>query len=125
VSVTRSGDQIILNMPGNVTFKTDSSDINASFYSALDSVVLVLNEYKKTSIDIIGHTDSVGSDSYNQQLSERRARSVAEYLAGQGVLPARLLIAGYGKNQPIASNNTPEGRAQNRRVTLQIIPLTQ
>jgi outer membrane protein OmpA-like peptidoglycan-associated protein len=125
VSVTRSGDQIILNMPGNVTFKTDSSDINASFYSALNSVVLVLNEYKKTSIDIIGHTDSVGSDSYNQQLSERRARSVAEYMAGQGVLPARLLIAGYGKSQPIASNDTPEGRAQNRRVTLQIIPLTQ
>jgi outer membrane protein OmpA-like peptidoglycan-associated protein len=123
VSVTRAGNQIVLNMPGNVTFKTNSADVSADFYQVLNSVAVVLNEYKNTSIDVLGHTDSVGSDELNQRLSEQRARSVAEYLAGQGVLPVRLLIAGRGKTQPIASNDTPEGRAQNRRVTLQIIPI--
>lgn len=124
VSVTRVGNQIQLNMPGNVTFKTGSPDINADFYDVLNSVAVVLKEYKKTTVDVAGHTDSVGSENYNQRLSENRARSVAEYLSGQGILPARLLIAGMGESQPIASNSTPEGRAQNRRVTLQIAPLT-
>jgi outer membrane protein OmpA-like peptidoglycan-associated protein len=124
VSVTRSGNQILLNMPGNVTFSTASADINASFYNALNSVVLVLKEYAKTTVDVIGHTDNVGSAKYNQQLSERRARSVAEYLAQQGILPDRLLLAGMGETQPIASNDTPEGRSRNRRVTIQITPLT-
>jgi outer membrane protein OmpA-like peptidoglycan-associated protein len=123
VSITRVGNQIFLNMPGNVTFRTNSADISADFYQVLNSVAVVLNEYKNTSIDVVGHTDSVGADDYNQRLSEQRARSVAEYLAGQGVLPARLLIAGRGKHQPIASNDTPEGRSQNRRVTLEIIPI--
>lgn len=125
ISVTRVGNEIVLNMPGNVTFATNSADINAEFYKVLNSVALVLNEYKNTTVDVIGHTDNVGSDAYNQQLSERRARSVAEYLASQGVMPARLLIAGRGESQPIASNDTPEGRAQNRRVTLQISPLAR
>jgi outer membrane protein OmpA-like peptidoglycan-associated protein len=125
VSVTRSGDQIMLNMPGNVTFATGQADINAGFYDTLNSVSLVLKEYEKTTVDVIGHTDSVGSDQLNQELSERRARSVAEYLAGQGIMPARLLVAGRGKMQPIASNDTPEGRSQNRRVEIQITPLTQ
>jgi outer membrane protein OmpA-like peptidoglycan-associated protein len=124
VSVTRVGNQIQLNMPGNITFKTGSPNINAGFYDVLNSVAIVLKEYKKTTVDVIGHTDSVGSASYNQRLSENRARSVAEYLSGQGILPARLLIAGMGESQPIASNSTPEGRAQNRRVTIQISPLT-
>ena len=125
VSVTRAGNQIVLNMPGNITFKTNSENINASFYEVLNSVAIVLNEYSKTTIDVIGHTDSVGAESYNQELSERRARSVAEYLAGQNVLTTRLLIEGRGETQPIASNSTPEGRASNRRVTIQINPLTQ
>lgn len=125
VSVTRAGNQITLNMPGNVTFETNSADINAGFYDVLNSVAIVLNEYKQTSVDVVGHTDSVGSDDHNQQLSEARARSVAEYLAGQKVLSARLLIAGRGESQPIAANDTPEGRSQNRRVALQIIPVTQ
>ncbi len=125
VSVTRVGDQIMLNMPGNITFATNSADIDAGFYEVLNSVALVFNEYKNTTIDVIGHTDSVGSDAINQPLSERRALSVANYLAGQQVLPARLLVAGRGKYEPIASNDTPEGRAQNRRVTLQITPITQ
>lgn len=125
VSVTRSGNQIVLNMPGNVTFASNSGDINANFYEVLNSVAVVLNEYKKTTVDVVGHTDNVGSDAYNQQLSERRARSVAEYLVSQGVMADRLLLAGRGKSDPIASNDTPEGRAQNRRVTIQIIPLAQ
>jgi outer membrane protein OmpA-like peptidoglycan-associated protein len=123
VSVARSGNQIILNMPGNITFASNSSNINGDFYEVLNSVTLVLKEYEKTSVDVIGHTDSVGSETYNQRLSEQRARSVAEYLSGQGVMPARLLVAGRGEGQPIASNSTPEGRSENRRVNLQIIPL--
>ncbi len=125
VGVMRVGNQIVLNMPGNITFKTDSENINAGFYEVLNSVAVVLNEYAKTTVDVIGHTDSVGSEQYNQQLSERRARSVAEYLAGQNVMTTRLLIEGRGETQPIASNSTPEGRAGNRRVTIQINPLTQ
>ena len=124
VSVTRSGNQILLNMPGNVTFATASADISASFYSVLNAVAIVLKEYAKTTVDVIGHTDNVGSAQYNQQLSERRARSVAEYLAQQGIMSQRLLVAGMGETQPIASNDTPEGRSRNRRVTIQITPLT-
>lgn len=124
VSVTRVGDQIMLNMPGNVTFDTNRAEINAGFYDVLNSVAVVLKEYEKTTVDVIGHTDSVGSEAYNQRLSENRARSVAEYLSGQGVMSARLLIAGMGEAQPIAANSTPEGRAQNRRVNIQIAPIT-
>jgi outer membrane protein OmpA-like peptidoglycan-associated protein len=124
VSVTRVGNQINLNMPGNITFATGSPNINADFYDVLNAVVIVLKEYDKTTVDVIGHTDSVGSEEYNQRLSENRARSVAEYLAGQGILPARLLVAGRGESQPVASNSTPEGRSQNRRVTIQIVPIT-
>ncbi len=124
VSVTRTGDQIMLNMPGNVTFATASSDINANFYEVLNSVAIVLNEYEKTTVDVIGHTDSVGSETYNQGLSEDRARSVAGYLSSQGILNARLLIAGMGESQPVAPNNTSEGRSQNRRVNIQIAPFT-
>jgi outer membrane protein OmpA-like peptidoglycan-associated protein len=124
VSVTRSGNQILLNMPGNITFTSGSPNINAGFYDALNAVAVVLKEYKKTTVDVIGHTDNVGSADYNQRLSENRARSVAEYLSGQGILPARLLMAGRGESQPVASNSTPEGRAQNRRVAIQISPIT-
>ncbi len=125
VNVTRVGNQIVLNMPGNITFETASEDINSSFYDVLNSVVLILKEYEKTTVDVIGHTDSVGSDHYNQTLSENRARSVAAYLAGQGILAQRLLIAGRGEAAPISSNATPEGRAQNRRVEIRIAPITQ
>ncbi|MGD2064670.1 MAG: OmpA family protein, partial [Nitrospirota bacterium] len=120
VSVTRQGDYIVLNMPGNVTFATDSPSINASFYGVLSNVAVVLKEYEKTYVDVVGHTDSTGASDYNQRLSEERARSVAGYLSGQGVLAERLLVAGRGESDPIASNDTPEGRAQNRRVTIQI-----
>jgi outer membrane protein OmpA-like peptidoglycan-associated protein len=124
VSVTRVGNQIQLNMPGNITFATGSPNINADFYHVLNAVAIILKEYNKTTVDVIGHTDSVGSSVFNQRLSENRARSVAEYLSSQGILPARLLVAGMGETQPIATNATPEGRARNRRVTIQIAPLT-
>ena len=124
VSVTRSGDQIILNMPGNVTFATNSADVSASFYQVLNSVALVVNEFNKTYVDVVGHTDSTGSADYNQDLSERRASSVARYLQSQGVLPERLLTRGLGPHSPIASNDTPEGRALNRRVEIVLTPLT-
>ncbi len=124
VSVTRSGDNIILNMPGNVTFATGSSDISANFYEVLNSVVLVLNEFEKTYIDITGHTDNTGSASLNQQLSEARASSVSRYFQSQGVLSQRIVTKGMGFNQPIASNDTPEGRSMNRRVEILLTPIT-
>jgi outer membrane protein OmpA-like peptidoglycan-associated protein len=125
VSVTRSGDNIILNMPGNVTFMTNSADINASFYQVLTSVALVLKEFDKTVVDIAGHADSSGPDDKNLELSQRRAGSVSGYLAGQGINPQRLIATGYGETRPIASNDTAEGRAQNRRVEITLLPVTQ
>jgi len=124
VSVTRNGDSIVLNMPGNVTFASGSYDLRPEFHTVLNSVAKVLNKYNKTVLDVIGHTDSVGNDSDNQVLSENRANSVAIYLTSQNVLSQRILTAGYGESQPIASNSTDEGRAQNRRVTIQMTPIT-
>jgi outer membrane protein OmpA-like peptidoglycan-associated protein len=124
VSVTRVGNDIILNMPGNITFATNSSDINARFYEVLNSVAIVLKEYDKTLVDVTGHTDSTGSDQYNLELSQRRANSVASYLIGQGLNGQRFYIVGAGESQPIADNNTPEGREQNRRVEIRLSPLT-
>ena len=124
VSVTRNGDNIILNMPGNVTFATDSSNVSANFYPVLDSVALVINEFEKTYIDINGHTDSTGAESYNQTLSEARASSVARYLESQKVVPQRIVTRGMGESQPIADNDTPEGRALNRRVEIILTPIT-
>ena len=124
VSVTRNGDNLILNMPGNVTFASNSSDISSSFYSVLNSVVLVLNEFDKTYIDITGHTDNTGSASLNQQLSESRANSVSRYFQSQGVLSQRIITKGMSFNYPIASNDTPEGRSMNRRVEILLTPIT-
>lgn len=124
VSVTRVGDQIILNMPGNVTFATNSYNISADFFEVLNSVALVLNEFDQTYVDIIGHTDSTGSLEHNQRLSERRADSVARYLKSQQVLPERILTKGMGPNAPVASNDTPEGRSLNRRVEIVLTPIT-
>jgi outer membrane protein OmpA-like peptidoglycan-associated protein len=124
VSVTRNGDSIILNMPGNVTFASDSSNISADFYKVLDSVALVLNEYDKTYIDVVGHTDSTGPLAHNQKLSEARGSSVARYLESQKVVSQRIITRGVGPAQPIATNDTPEGRALNRRVEIILTPLT-
>jgi len=124
VSVTRIGDNITLNMPGNITFKTDSSDLNGNFFSVLDSVSLVLKEYEKTIVEVAGHTDNTGTAEYNQGLSERRAHTVAQYLQSKGVIEQRLMTVGAGEGHPVASNDTPEGRQANRRVELTLAPLT-
>jgi len=124
VSVTRVGDNITLNMPGNITFAVDSVDINAGFYEVLDSVTLVLNEFDKTLVEVAGHTDSTGSDQYNQSLSQRRAGSVAAYLRSREVLADRLIEVGAGESRPIATNDTPQGRRQNRRVEITLVPVT-
>ncbi|HEX6997542.1 MAG TPA: OmpA family protein [Gammaproteobacteria bacterium] len=124
VSVTRVGNNITLNMPGNITFATDSADLNAAFYEVLNSVSLVLNEFEQTVIEVAGHTDSTGSEAYNQQLSERRAAAVAAYLQTRNVRADRMITVGMGESRPIASNDTPEGRQQNRRVELTLVPLT-
>lgn len=123
VSVSRVGNNLILNMPGNVTFTTGNSSINAGFYQVLDSVAIILKEYSDTTITVIGHTDSVGDETYNQGLSEQRAQSVASYLRSQGVVGQRFNVMGYGEQSPIASNSTKEGRAQNRRVEITLTPL--
>ena len=123
VSVTRQGDNIILNMPGNITFRTGSADLNGSFYNVLNSVVLVLKEFDKTLCSVEGHTDSTGKADFNQKLSEDRASAVANYLASQGIAGNRLSSAGYGPNRPIADNKTDAGRQQNRRVELHLEPL--
>jgi outer membrane protein OmpA-like peptidoglycan-associated protein len=124
VSVSRVGDEIVLNMPGNITFQTNAAAISADFYPVLDSVATVVNEYEKTLVEVVGHTDSTGSDAINQPLSEQRADSVAAYLASRGVLPQRIATAGLGSRQPVASNATAEGRAQNRRVEITLAPIT-
>jgi outer membrane protein OmpA-like peptidoglycan-associated protein len=125
VTVTRNGDNITLNMPSGITFALNSADLNAQFYSALDGVSMVLKEYDKTVIEVAGHTDSSGSDQYNQALSERRAQSVAGYLGSHGVKQQRLITIGAGEAHPVASNDNDTGRAANRRVELTIVPVTK
>jgi outer membrane protein OmpA-like peptidoglycan-associated protein len=125
VSVTRAGDQIILNMPSDITFATDQDSVKAGFYPTLNSVALVLKKFNRTVVDVYGHTDSTGSDEHNFDLSQRRALSVANYLAGQGVDTRRFAVTGFGKTRPIVSNSTQAGRAQNRRVEIQLSPISQ
>jgi len=124
VSVTRIGDNITLNMPGNVTFDTDSSALRPQFFGVLNSVGKVLTEYDKTVVEVAGHTDSTGSDSYNMQLSQRRANTVGEYLYTQGIMDQRIISVGMGEHHPIADNSTPEGRQLNRRVEITLVPVT-
>jgi outer membrane protein OmpA-like peptidoglycan-associated protein len=124
VSVTRQGDNIILNMPGNITFASESAAINGNFTDVLQSVALVLNEYKQTLIDVNGHTDNTGTRALNQQLSQQRAQAVADYLVSLQVNPQRMAVQGFADTQPIATNNTEAGKAQNRRVEIRLVPLT-
>lgn len=125
VSVTRNGDNIILNMPNELTFGVDSSSLSGKAQTVLDSVALVVNEYQKTKLNIIGHTDSTGSASYNMRLSQVRASAVGSYLISQGVNGQRIVTNGAGESQPIASNSNEQGRAQNRRVEIILTPLPQ
>ena len=124
VSVTKVGDNIVLNMPGNVTFATDQAEVKSNFYPVLNSVAKVLKEYEKTLVHVTGHTDSTGGYEYNLGLSQRRADSVSSYLAAQGVQSVRLQARGFGPDNPVASNDTPDGRQQNRRVEITLEPLT-
>ena len=124
VSVTRMGDNITLNMPGNITFKTNSAELDPSFYNVLNSVNLVVKKYNKTVVEVAGHTDNTGGAEYNQQLSERRANAVAQYLESQGLASNRVVTVGAGETHPVADNSTAEGRAANRRVELTLTPLT-
>ncbi|MBO5833781.1 MAG: OmpA family protein [Alphaproteobacteria bacterium] len=122
VQVVESDDNIRLIMPGNITFKTDSADINSSFYPVLNSVAKVLNKYDNSTVMVSGHTDNTGSAEYNLNLSKERAQSVAAYLQGQNVKASRFEVLGMGFSNPIASNATDAGRTQNRRVEIKIIP---
>ena len=122
VGVARQGDNLILRMPSDVTFATNQSDINPRFNSTLADVSAVLQRYDQSLVDIVGHTDSSGGDVINQPLSERRAVSVADALIRNGVQRERLYVAGNSSRNPVASNDTPEGRSQNRRVEILIRP---
>jgi outer membrane protein OmpA-like peptidoglycan-associated protein len=125
VEVTRQGDDLLLNIPSGINFAYDSATVAPQFQRTLDQVAGVLGEYNRTYIDVYGHTDSTGSDAYNQSLSERRAGSVASYLSTRGVQSARIGTRGFGETQPIASNETEDGRAENRRVEIKIVPISQ
>jgi outer membrane protein OmpA-like peptidoglycan-associated protein len=121
VQVVRNGDQLSLIMPGNVTFDTNQYTIRQEFMPVLNSVTKVLHKFTDTRLQISGHTDSTGTADYNYNLSDRRARSVANYLAGEGLDQSRIITQGFGPDQPVASNGTESGRAANRRVELQIV----
>jgi outer membrane protein OmpA-like peptidoglycan-associated protein len=122
IGVNRHGDNLVLEIPGDITFATDSATIKPAFYSPLDQVAATLNQYTSTYIDVVGHTDNTGPAEYNQRLSEARARSVADYISSRGVYPPRINIGGVGEDQPKASNGTAAGRQENRRVELTIRP---
>jgi outer membrane protein OmpA-like peptidoglycan-associated protein len=123
VGVVRQGDNITLNMPGNITFAFNDASLQPQFYPVLDEVARTLTEYNQTVVEVAGHTDNVGSDAYNQELSVRRANSVASYLQGRGVLQQRLITVGAGESRPVASNDNETGRAQNRRVEITLVPV--
>jgi outer membrane protein OmpA-like peptidoglycan-associated protein len=123
VDIERRGDQLVLTMPSGITFDFDRYDVQPQFRPTLDRIAQVLGEYPQTMIDIYGHTDSVGTDSYNMTLSQNRARSVADYLSTRGVQRVRMATQGYGETQPVATNETEEGRSANRRVEIRIVPV--
>jgi outer membrane protein OmpA-like peptidoglycan-associated protein len=125
VNVIRDGDNLVLDMPSGITFGVDSSTVQPTFQDTLDRVASTLTQYEKTYVDVMGHTDSTGSDAYNQSLSERRASAVAGYLTSRGVQSARLATRGYGESQPKASNLDEAGRAANRRVEIRLVPVTE
>ena len=123
VEVQRQGDDIKLIMPGNITFATNSADIAGNFYTPLNNLATSFKQFNQNSIEIVGYTDSTGLRQLNMDLSQRRAQNVANYLTAQGVDGARLSTRGAGPDQPIATNATADGRAQNRRVEVNLKPL--
>lgn len=123
VSVTREGDNIVLNMPNNVTFDSNSSNLKPAGANTLTGVSMVLKEYPKTAVNVVGYTDSTGTRALNMRLSQQRADSVASALIVQGVASNRLRTQGAGPDNPVASNSTEAGKAQNRRVEITLSPL--
>ncbi|MCR4449356.1 OmpA family protein [Aeromonas veronii] len=122
VSVTRNGNELILNMPNNVTFDSSSSQLKAAGANTLSGVAMVVAEFDKTRLNVVGHTDSTGSRDLNMKLSRDRADAVAAQLIGQGVAGSRISTTGVGPDQPVATNSTAAGKAQNRRVTITLTP---
>ncbi len=125
VNVTRDGDNLILDLPSDVTFPVNSYTVDPMFQSTLVKVADTLKEYEKTYVDVLGHTDSTGSDAYNQTLSVNRAQSVANVLTSSGVQLARIATKGYGESTPKVSNTTEAGRSANRRVEIRLVPVTE
>jgi outer membrane protein OmpA-like peptidoglycan-associated protein len=121
-SIQRNADLLAVTFKSDVLFDTNSAALKAGSYDEMNRVAQVLNQYPDTTILIAGHTDSTGSDTYNQQLSERRAAAVKNALSGQGVNPARMSTIGYGESRPIADNSIESGRQINRRVEITIAP---
>ena len=119
------GDVVRITMTNQTAFETDSSEIKPTFHSTMDKVAEVVVRYGKTTLTVVGHTDDVGSNAYNQSLSERRALSVAQYLESKRVDAMRLATAGKGETQPRSSNSTESGRQENRRVEIYVEPVTQ
>lgn len=117
-------NELLVRMTGATTFEVDSDRIQPGFFSTMDKISAIVRKYGKTELMIAGHTDSTGSAEHNQLLSERRAGAVAGYMESDGVVPERIISRGYGKAQPIASNETESGRALNRRVDISIVPIT-
>ena len=124
VSISRTGNHIILNMPGRITFDFGSANLKSEYYEVLNAIAMVFEDFGKTYIDVYGHTDSIGSKKYNYKLSYRRANCVAEYLIAQGCNSHRFSIQGFGETRPVASNASKSGRSQNRRLEIEISPLT-
>lgn len=125
VTEADNGQSILVNLPDGVTFDVDSSTLKPQFRATLDQIAQSLQTYPNSLIDVYGHTDSTGADQYNQALSERRAKTVGDYLTMRGITGARVRSLGYGESMPIANNNTESGRALNRRVEIKIVPITQ
>lgn len=125
VTETDNGQAILVNLPDGVTFDVGSATLKPQFRATLDQVSTSLRQYPSSLIDVYGHTDSTGSDAFNQTLSENRARTVANYLVSQGVTSTRVRSQGFGETMPVASNDTVEGRSKNRRVEIKIVPITQ
>ncbi|HRO42156.1 MAG TPA: OmpA family protein, partial [Flavipsychrobacter sp.] len=119
--VERVGEGIVVNFNEKVLFGFNQATLNTNSYTALDKLVTVLNKYNETDLKIYGHTDSKGTETYNQDLSERRASAVANYLSSHGITRARLQTYGYGETSPKCSNDTEEGRSCNRRVEFAIM----
>jgi outer membrane protein OmpA-like peptidoglycan-associated protein len=125
VEVTRQNDTIVLTMPDAITFDFGQASVKPQFYGVLGGLANTLNQYPETRIQIAGHTDNVGSDASNLQLSQQRANGVRTYLASTGVAAQRMQAVGYGESRPIADNSSESGRAQNRRVEITLIPFQQ